>query len=117
MSTLLQRIQSYLATPSQAQEKISELLIELRQRGINFDIRLVNEDGQKYLYAESVDYPHGYISATGKNPNELERELKDAIFTVFEIPVRYCNSDLINFDPPVVTNGTAAARKKVYATT
>ena len=83
MNYFIQRIQSYLTSPAQAQEKVSDLLIELRQRGLNFDVRLIDEDGKKYFYAESVDYPRGHISATGQNVDELQLELKDAIFTSF----------------------------------
>ena len=117
MDKIIERIQSYLATPSQAQERISDLLIELRHRGVNFDIQLINEDGHKYFYAKSVDYPRGYISATGQNMDELERELKDAIFTAFEVPARYCNPDLIVFNPPLAQNQASEAHKKIYATT
>ena len=97
MSRLIQRIQSYLATPAEGQEKINDLLIELRHRGLNFDIRFVDEDGQKYFYAQSVDYPRGYISATGSTMEELEQELKDAIFTAFSVPPRFCISNLIDW--------------------
>lgn len=116
MSRFIQRIKSYLIDPVQAQEKISDLLIELRHRGLNFDVRLEKEDGQKFFYAQSVDYYRGYISATGRNMEDLERELKDAIFTAFGIPPRYCNPDLIVFNPPL-TQAAADASKKVYATT
>lgn len=115
MNYFIQRIKSYLATPSQAQEKVSDLLIELRHRGLNFDISLQEEDGQKFFYAESVDYPRGYISATGRTMEVLERELKDAIFTAFNVPPRYCIADLIVFNPNLAQ--TANAAKKVYATT
>lgn|SRR3989338_7003002 len=115
MPYIIERIKSYLATPTQAQEKISDLLIELRHRGLNFDVRLEEEDGKKFFYAESVDYPRGYISATGQTMEELERELKDAIFTAFSVPSRYCNPDLIVFNPPL--HQTVSENKKVYATT
>ena len=117
MNYFIQRIQSYLATPAQAQEKISDLLIELRHRGLNFDISLQEEDGRKFFYAESVDYPRGYISATGRTMEELEYELKDAIFTAFSVPPRYCIPDLIVFNPALTQTQTANASKKVYATT
>ncbi len=116
MSRFIQRIQSYLASPNQAQEKISDLLIELRHRGLNFDVRLEEEDGQKFFYAQSVDYPPGHISATGRTMDELERELKDAIFTAFSVPVRYGNPDLIVFNPPI-SQAVVSEAKKVYATT
>ena len=117
MNTIIQRIQSYIATPSHAQERISDLLVELRHRGLNFDIQFVDDDGEQYFYAESIDYPRGHISATGKSGDELDRQLKDAIFTAFEIPVRYCNADLITFNPPLTQNQTATASQKTYATT
>jgi hypothetical protein len=115
MSKFIQRIQSYLATPAQAQEKVSDLLIELRHRGLNFDISQQEEDGQKFFYAESVNYPRGYISATGRTMEELQAELKDAIFTAFSVPPRYSIPDLIVFSPPLTQ--TANASKIVYATT
>lgn len=116
MNKITQRIQSYFTTSSQAQEKISDLLIELRHRGVNFDIQIIEEDGQKYFYAKSVDYPRGCISATGETMEELEQELKDAIFTAFEIPIKYCNTDLIVFNPPLAQS-QIASRKKIYVTT
>ena len=116
MSYFIQRIKSYLASSSQAQEKISDLLIELRHRGLNFDVSLQEEDGQKFFYAESVDYPRGYISATGQTMEELEKELKDAIFSAFSVPSRYCNPDLIVFSPPL-TQTANVNQKRVYATT
>ncbi len=93
------------------------MLIELRHRGLNFDISFIDEDGEKYFYAQSVDYPRGNISATGHTMDELERELKDAIFTAFGVPPRYCNADLIVFNPPLLETQTANASKKIYATT
>lgn len=117
MNRLIQRIQSYLATPAYAQEKISDLLIELRHRGLNFDIRFIDEDGERYFYAQSVDYPRGHISATGQTMEDLEKDLKDAIFTAFGVPVRYCNPDLIVFTPPLPKTENKNASQKVYATT
>lgn len=114
MNIITQRIQSYLATPSRAQEKIKDLLIELRHRGVDFDINVINEDGKKYFYAESVNYPRGHISATGGDIDELEQELKDAIFTAFEIPVRYCIPEIITFNPPLTKNFTVTANRKVH---
>jgi hypothetical protein len=114
MNYFIQRVKAYLATPAQAREKISDLLIELRHRGLNFDVSVQEENGTKFYYAESVDYPRGYISATGRTAAELESELKDAIFTAFGVPPRFCIPDLIVFSPPLTQ--TQAAGKKVYAT-
>jgi hypothetical protein len=117
MSKFIQRIQSYFASPSQAQEKISDLLIEVRHRGIVFDVREDEENGQKFYYAQSVNYPRGYISASGATMKELEKELKDAVFTAFDIPSRFCNPDLIVFHPPMSQPASAHAEKQVHVTT
>lgn len=117
MNRLIQRIQSYLAFPQEANEKIDDLLIELRGRGLNFIIQSIVEDGQKYFYAESVNYPRGHISATGQTMEELEAELKDAIFTAFEVPVRYSNPSLIVFNPPLPRDQAIFSKTKIYATT
>jgi hypothetical protein len=117
MSRSIQRIRSYLAPAAAAQERISDLLTELRDHGLSFDVQLVEEDGQRYLYAQSIDYPRGYISATGSTPEELEVELKDAIFTAFGIPPRYCNPDLIAFTPRLSEATSVEAAGSVYATT
>src|SRR5438132_10441377 len=116
MSRFIQRIRSYMAPAAKAQERISDLLTALRDRGLSFDVQLIEEDGQRYLYAQSVDYPRGYISATGTTPDELEAELKDAIFTAFGVPPRYCNPDLIDFTPRL-SEATSEATSNVYATT
>ena len=124
MGLNFQRLQAYLATPAQAQEKISDLLVELRHRGIKFEIKEVNEDGEHYLYAKSVDCPRGTIFTTGKTQEELESMIKDAIFTAFEIPPRYCNPDLINLEglpklseSNITQKSNHAFLAKVYATT
>ena len=116
MSRFLQRIRSYLTPAAQAQERISDLLLELRDGGLSFDLQIIEEGGQTYFYGQSVDYPRGYISATGATPEELEAELKDAIFTAFGVPPRYCNPDLIDFTPKL-SEATSEVTSSVYATT
>ncbi len=115
MQKLIQRFTSFFASPIYAKGKIEDLMIELKMRGIDFEIAQVQEDGQTYLYAKSVNYPRGIISATGKDPNELETELKDAMFTAFEVPARYADPNLINFNP-ALTQRTAKAVQAVHAT-
>ena len=72
MQKTVQKIKSYLVTHDRAQDKISDLVIELRARGVSFDVKLVNDEGRKYYYAQSVNYPRGHISATGRDMRELE---------------------------------------------
>jgi len=109
----IQRIKSHLATKEEAQEKLNDLIIELRSRGINFKLEEITEDnGKKYYYATSVNFAKGYISATGKTLEELEYNLKDAIFTAFSVPVNYCLPQIINFDGALERQPS-----KLYATT
>ena len=115
MSRFIHRIQAYLIDKDQANEKLSDLLIELRHRGIHFKVTDANENGHKFYFAKSVDYPRGTIMATAKTQEELPGSLKDAIFTAFEIPPRYCNPNLINLDGFLAN--PAEEKKTVYATT
>ena len=61
---------------------------------------------------------------TGKTQEELASMIKDAIFTAFKIPARYCNPDLINLEGLPKLSETQATEKsnqvhlsQVYATT
>lgn len=113
MEKLLQRIQTYIfPNIIVANEKLSEMLIELRHRGIHFKISEAFEDGQNVFFAQTVDYPKGLITAVGKNKEDLKNKIKDAIFVAFEIPPRFCNPDFINLD-----GFFADDKKLVYATT
>jgi hypothetical protein len=46
-----------------------------------------NKDG--LIIAVSQNYRHGSIITSGKNDNELEKNIKDAILTSFEVPSAY----------------------------
>jgi len=113
MSRIIQRLQSYLAGKPTADERLSDLIIELRLRGINFHIEPVVENGKTYYVAESVDYPRGTIMTNAGSPEELNSMLKDAIFAAFDVPSSYCNPDIIN----IQTSLPIQESKQVYATT
>lgn len=93
---LLHRVQSYIATKNQAHNRLEDMLVELRGRGINFNIEKIEEDGQVYFVAKSVDYPRGAIITSGYTVEELDYNIKDAIFSAFEVPSRFCHPALIN---------------------
>lgn len=57
-----------------------------RYRGINFQYHN-NEDGT--YTAASTDFRYGSIVTSGKTLEELEKNIKDAILTSFEIPSSY----------------------------
>lgn len=63
-----------------------ELNEYFRKRGfINFEEK--KEDG--LLIAISTNFQYGSIIAHGKNQEELDKNIKDAILTSFEIPSSY----------------------------
>lgn len=115
MQRFTQRFQAYLIDKNQANERLSDLLIELRLRGIHFNISEQDENGERFYFAKSADYPRGTIMATGRSKEELTKTLKDAIFTAFELPPRYCNPNLINLGGFLAAQETE--KKTVYATT
>lgn len=108
-----------MATKEEAQDKVNEMLIELRLRGINFDIRPITDEdsGELYYYATSIDYPRGYISASGKTSNDLRDNLKDAIFSAFSVPANYCLSELVVFKGALAEQDLQNKAQKVRATT
>lgn len=55
-------------------------------RGINFEYHK-NEDGS--LTAVSTNFRYGSIITQGNNLQELDKNIKDAILTSFEIPSSY----------------------------
>lgn len=113
MKRIIKRIQAYLTPESVANERLSEMLIELRHRRIPFEIVEAVEDGQKFYFAKSKDYERGSIMASAKTKDELKVILKDAIFTAFDIPPKFCNPDLIELDGFFAGD----AKTAVYATT
>lgn len=64
--------------------------------GIDFEIRQVIDETGRYLVAESVNLPTKHIITSGKDLVELEGNLKDAIFTAFQVPRFYCDEALLS---------------------
>ncbi len=54
---------------------------------IQFDYK--NEDGM--LIAVSKNFRYGSIVSSGKDANELDKNIKDAILTAFDIPSSYAD--------------------------
>ncbi|OGL88607.1 hypothetical protein A3H75_00755 [Candidatus Uhrbacteria bacterium RIFCSPLOWO2_02_FULL_51_9] len=52
-------------------------------------ISFKNERGDGVIIAVSTDFRYGSIVTSGKNEEELEENIKDAILTSFEIPSSY----------------------------
>lgn len=54
--------------------------------GINFDFKK-NDEG--YIVARSTNFKYGSIITSGKDEEEVDKNIKDAILTSFEIPSVY----------------------------
>jgi hypothetical protein len=59
---------------------------------INFK---THKEADDLIVSVSTDYKYGSIIAQGKNPKELDANIKDAILTSFEIPSSYKKEALI----------------------
>lgn len=57
-----------------------------RNRGIDFDFHK-SEDGT--ILAVSTNFRYGSIITEAKNENELDKKVRDAIMTSFEVPSSY----------------------------
>ena len=71
-------------------------LLELHQyfkayKAINFEFKKEGEE----IVAVSTDFVYGSIVTAGKNEKELDKNIKDAILTSFEIPSSYAKEAAI----------------------
>lgn len=63
-----------------------ELSEYFRQNGsVNFELH--KEDGE--IVAVSTDFRCGSIITSGKSPDELDKNIRDAILTMFDVPSSY----------------------------
>lgn len=54
---------------------------------INFTYESAKESGE--IIARSMNFKFGSIITSGRNPKEIDENIKDAILTAFEIPSAY----------------------------
>lgn len=78
------------------QKAVNELLGVLNHGGIKIDIRFVQDESGAYYLAKSTDLPNKRIITTGKTLAELDTNIRDAIFSVFQVPPYYCKQVSIN---------------------
>ncbi|MFH1173050.1 MAG: hypothetical protein V1692_00800 [bacterium] len=67
--------------------------VMVKEGGILFDIRRINDESGEYFVAESTNTKDKQIITAGKNLAELDYNIKDAIFTAFGVPAYYCDFD------------------------
>ena len=68
-------------------EALNDLNYILSVRGgINFDTKKIKDESGEYYFAESNNIHHKSIIVTGKNLEELDKNIKDAIFALYQVP-------------------------------
>lgn len=85
-------------------------LVELNQYfrrngAINFTLK---KEG-KSIIGVSTDFRYGSIVTSGKDPAEVDRKIKDAILTAFDVPSSYAK------EANIINVGKEAAEQKSYA--
>lgn len=73
-------------------------LFELGKYFINYGpINFRNEKGEdENIIAISTNYRYGSIITSGKTPEQLEKNIKDAILTSFDIPSSYAKEAAVH---------------------
>lgn len=94
MKNIIYKLISYLPT-RQGKERLQNLINYINKDPIKFSVEKITEDGQSYFLATSFNIPKGNIITSGKNLEELNNNIKDAIFTSFDVPAYYCDYSLI----------------------
>jgi hypothetical protein len=95
--SLLKRVKDHSIKFLLGRESVPRGLFELEQYfraygAINFNCKK-NEEG---IVAVSANFKYGSIIASGKNKEELDKNIKDAILTAFSIPSSYKKEAGIN---------------------
>jgi len=88
-------IKSYLPS-KEGKEALENLLFVLRESGVNVEIEEFSDETGRYSIANSTNLGNKEIITSGRSLEELDRNVKDAIFTIFKVPKYYVNFNLIN---------------------
>src|SRR3989339_1423175 len=93
----------------EGQKSLKKLLDQLSHGGINFKITSHKDESGSYLMAKA-EVAGKYIITSGRSFSELDKNIKDAIFTAYKVSRYYCDEKLIN--SPLINQET----ELVYAT-
>lgn len=108
MKKILHFLTSYLPSQKGA-EALSDLKYILEVRGgISFSVRRMEEEQNVYYIAESKNIHNKSIVVTGKNLDELDKNIKDAIFTLYQVPAYYAKKELIKSPDFVAQNNSVS---------
>ena len=84
------------------EQELKSCLAFLANTGIEFEVTSHADETGKYFLAKSVGLDKGQIITSGANLIELDKNIKDAIYTAFNVPAYYCNySKIRNINEPV----------------
>ncbi len=94
MKQIIERIFSWVPFPDQkGRENLAQLTTVLSRDGIDFHIEQYSDETGAYFVAESTNTPGKSILTTGKDLVNLDKNIKDAIFTAYEIPAFLCSEN------------------------
>ncbi|MEA2065010.1 MAG: hypothetical protein U9O66_01795 [Patescibacteria group bacterium] len=101
MQTIFKKI--LLKFPSKKGERaLEKCLAFLANNKIDFEIKEHNDETGKYFLAKSMNLNNGQIITSGKNLVELDKNIKDAIYSAFDVPAYYCDySKIRNINEPI----------------
>ena len=86
---LYQRFLSHFPS-REGKENLQKLMDYIAHNPISFKVEKIEEDDEKYFMA-TTKLENGYITTTGETWEELHYNIKDAIFTAFDVPAFYCD--------------------------
>jgi len=88
--SLAKQMKDYLAKLILGRESVPTGLFEMSKYfAINGPIRFEDTRQDGIIIAKSTNFRHGSIITSGKDEDELDQNIKDAILTSFEIPSAY----------------------------
>lgn len=83
--------------PSKKGKKaLEELMHVLAHGGININIKTVQDESGVYFVAKSTNLPQRYIFTSASTLAELDQNIRDAIFSAFQVTAYYCDNRLLN---------------------
>ena len=94
---------SLLKLPSTKGQKAKDTCRDfLAHNIIEFEVEKFSDESGTYYLAKSVNLQDGQIVTTGKDITDLDKNIKDAIYTAFDVPAYYCNYDNMHSNLEIV---------------
>lgn len=94
MTKIINQLKSFFPS-KEGEEKLKKLKDYIACNTIKFCVEKIKENEKRYFLATTY-LKKGEIITTGETLEELNENIKDAIFTAFDVPAHYCNNDILN---------------------